>query len=176
MMGVQNTNEKYEPGMSTRGRSVPTSLEMHHASSIGSRLLGCIDVIEKEVGRADSTCWSIELTSFFLDTSRACWVQGDGGGLQETGLGHGQCHSPEQRTWGSSGRVGEALVGRGTVHHGVVWTCWGLAGLFVSSRCFSSLCWRCDSMSHDFPFCDMIIWCDIFSIPEGHLTCLHEPS
>jgi len=54
-MGMQNTSEKYEPGMSTRGRSVPTSLEMHHASSIGSRLLSHINVIEKEVGRADST-------------------------------------------------------------------------------------------------------------------------
>jgi len=36
------------------GRSVPTSLLMRHASSIGSRLLSHIDVIEKEVGRVDS--------------------------------------------------------------------------------------------------------------------------
>jgi len=55
-LGVQNTSERWEPGMLTRGRSVPTSLEMRHASSIGSRLLSCIDVIEKEVGRADSMC------------------------------------------------------------------------------------------------------------------------
>ena len=50
MMGVQNVDERYEPGMSTRGRSVPTSLEMRHASSIGSWLLSQIDVLEKEVG------------------------------------------------------------------------------------------------------------------------------
>jgi len=56
MMGVRNIDERYEPGMLTRGRSIPTSLEMRHASSIGSRLLSCIDVIKKEVGRADSTC------------------------------------------------------------------------------------------------------------------------
>jgi len=49
MMGVRNVDERYEPSMSTRGRSVPTSLEMRHASSIGSRLLSRIDVLEKEV-------------------------------------------------------------------------------------------------------------------------------
>jgi len=49
-LGVQNTDERYEPGMSTRGRSVPTSLEMCLASSIGSQLLSRIDVLEKEVG------------------------------------------------------------------------------------------------------------------------------
>ena len=49
-LGVQNTDERYKLGMSTRGRSVPTSLEMCHASSIGSRLLSWIDVLEKEVG------------------------------------------------------------------------------------------------------------------------------
>jgi len=53
-LGVQNTDERYEPGMSSRGRSLPTSLLMRHASSIGSWLLSHIDVIEKEVGRADS--------------------------------------------------------------------------------------------------------------------------
>jgi len=50
MMGVRNVDEQYELGMSTRGRSVPMSLEMCHASSIGSRLLSRIDVLEKEVG------------------------------------------------------------------------------------------------------------------------------
>jgi len=49
-LGVQNTSERCEPGMSTRGRSIATSLEMHHASSISSWLLGCIAVLEKEVG------------------------------------------------------------------------------------------------------------------------------
>jgi len=53
-LGVQNISERMEPGMSSRGRSVPTCLEMCHASSIGSQLLGRIEVIEKEVGRADS--------------------------------------------------------------------------------------------------------------------------
>ena len=48
-MGVRNVDERYEPSMSTRGRSVPTSLEMRHVSSIGSRLLSRIDVLEKEV-------------------------------------------------------------------------------------------------------------------------------
>ena len=49
-LGVQNTDERYKPGMSTRGRSLPTSLSMRHASSIGSRLLSWIDILEKEVG------------------------------------------------------------------------------------------------------------------------------
>jgi len=49
-LGVQNTDERFEPGMLTRGRSLPTSLSMRHASSIGSRLLSRIDVLEKEVG------------------------------------------------------------------------------------------------------------------------------
>jgi len=48
-MGVQDLCSSREPGMSTRGRNVPTSLEMRHASSIGSRLLSWIDVLEKEV-------------------------------------------------------------------------------------------------------------------------------
>jgi len=49
-MGVRNINERYEPGMSTRGRSIPTSLEMRHVSSIGSQLLSHINILEKEVG------------------------------------------------------------------------------------------------------------------------------
>jgi len=49
-LGVQNTSKRWEPGMSTRGRSIPTSLEMRYASSIGSRLLSHIDILEKEVG------------------------------------------------------------------------------------------------------------------------------
>jgi len=53
-MGVQDMDSSREPGMSTRGRGVPTSLEMRHASSIGSRLLSRIDVLEKEVGRRTS--------------------------------------------------------------------------------------------------------------------------
>ena len=56
MMGVWNVDERYKPGMSTRGRSVPTSLEMRHASSIGSQLLSRIDVLEKEV-RASNIFW-----------------------------------------------------------------------------------------------------------------------
>jgi len=48
-MGVQDLCSSREPGMSTRGRNVPTSLEMRHVSSIGSRLLSRIDVLEKEV-------------------------------------------------------------------------------------------------------------------------------
>ena len=35
--------------MSVRGRGILTSLEMRHASSIGSWLLSRIDVLEKEV-------------------------------------------------------------------------------------------------------------------------------
>jgi len=50
MLGVRNVDKRYEPGMSTRGRSLPTSLEMCHASSIGYQLLSRIDVLEKEVG------------------------------------------------------------------------------------------------------------------------------
>jgi len=49
-LGVQNTSETWEPSMLTRGRNIPMSLEMCHASSIGSRLLSHIDVLEKEVG------------------------------------------------------------------------------------------------------------------------------
>jgi len=49
-LGVRNVDKRYELGMSTRGRSLPTSLEMRHASSIRSRLLSRIDVLEKEVG------------------------------------------------------------------------------------------------------------------------------
>jgi len=48
-MGVQDMCSSREPGMSTRGRNVPMSLEMRHASSIGSRLLSRIDVLKKEV-------------------------------------------------------------------------------------------------------------------------------
>jgi len=61
-MGVQDIPEKFEEGMSTRGRDVPISLEMRHSSSIGNRLLRRIEIMEKEVGRADSTRCSIELT------------------------------------------------------------------------------------------------------------------
>jgi len=55
-LGVQNTSERWEPGMSTRGRSIPTSLEMRHASSIGSQLLSRIDILEKEVGECQRVC------------------------------------------------------------------------------------------------------------------------
>ena len=48
-MGVHDLDSSREPGMSTRGRGVPTSLEMQHAPSIGSQLLSRIDVLEKEV-------------------------------------------------------------------------------------------------------------------------------
>jgi len=63
-MGVRNVDERYEPGMSTRGRSVPTSLEMHHASSIGSRLLSRIDILESEVRASNIFWWT--LTNPFL--------------------------------------------------------------------------------------------------------------
>jgi len=53
-MGVQDLDSSREPGMLTRGRGVPTSLEMRHASSIGSQLLSRIDVLEKEVGHRTS--------------------------------------------------------------------------------------------------------------------------
>ena len=59
-LGVQNTDERYEPGMSTRGRSLPTSLSMRHASSIGSRLPSRIDVLEKEVGEGIEHLWNID--------------------------------------------------------------------------------------------------------------------
>jgi len=59
-LGVQNTDERYEPGMSTRGRSLPTSLSMRHASSIGSRLLSRIDVLEKEVGEGIKYIYNID--------------------------------------------------------------------------------------------------------------------
>jgi len=64
-MGVRNVDERYEPGMSTRGRSVPTSLEMRHASSIGSWLLSRIDVLEKEV-RASNVFIGLTLTNPFF--------------------------------------------------------------------------------------------------------------
>jgi len=51
--------------MSTRGRGVPTSLEMRHASSIGSRLLSWIDVLEKEV-RALNIFIGLTLTNPFF--------------------------------------------------------------------------------------------------------------
>jgi len=62
-LGVWNVDERYEPGMSTRGRSVPTSLEMHHVSSIGSQLLSRIDVLEKEVGESIKHVCNVDLTS-----------------------------------------------------------------------------------------------------------------
>jgi len=37
-----------------------------------------------------------------------------------------------------------------------------LSGISLPPSTGSSHCWRCDSMSHDFPFCDIIIWFDIF--------------
>ena len=49
-MGVQDLCSSREPGMATRGRNVLTSLEMRHASSIGSRQLSRIDTLEREVG------------------------------------------------------------------------------------------------------------------------------
>jgi len=36
--------------MSVRGKTVPTSLEMRHASSMASPLLSRIDTLKKEVG------------------------------------------------------------------------------------------------------------------------------
>jgi len=59
-MGVRNVDERYEPGMSTRGRSLPTSLEMRHASSIGSQLLSHIDVLEKEVGEGIERVYNVD--------------------------------------------------------------------------------------------------------------------
>jgi len=61
-MGVKDVPERYEEGGSTRGRDVPTSLEMRHPPPIGNQLLRCIEILEKEVGRADSMYCSIELT------------------------------------------------------------------------------------------------------------------
>jgi len=54
-MGVADIPEKFKEGMSSRGRDVPTSLEMRHTSSIGNWLLHRLEILEKEVGRADST-------------------------------------------------------------------------------------------------------------------------
>jgi len=48
-MGIKNYDERYTSGGSTRGRSLPTSVEMRHASSMASRLLSRIDVLEGEV-------------------------------------------------------------------------------------------------------------------------------
>jgi len=45
-LGVCDTPERFVEGESTRGRDVPTSLEMRHASAIGSRLLRRINVLE----------------------------------------------------------------------------------------------------------------------------------
>jgi len=64
-MGVQNLDLSREPGMSQRERGVPTSLEMRHASSIGSRLLSQIDVLEKEV-RALNVFVGLTLTNPFF--------------------------------------------------------------------------------------------------------------
>jgi len=64
-MGVQDMSSSQEPGMSTRGRNVPTSLEMRHASSIGSQLLSRIDVLEKEV-RASNVFVGLTLTNPFF--------------------------------------------------------------------------------------------------------------
>jgi len=36
------------------------------------------------------------------------------------------------------------------------------------------ICWRCDTMSHDFLLCDIIILFDISLTLEGHMTCLHK--
>jgi len=55
--------------MSTRGRNIPTSLEMRHTSSIGSRLLSQIDVLEKEV-RALNVFIDLTLTNPFLQVTR----------------------------------------------------------------------------------------------------------
>jgi len=49
-LGVRDTPERFVEGESSRGRDVPTSLEMRHASAMGSRLLARIDVLEREVG------------------------------------------------------------------------------------------------------------------------------
>jgi len=59
-------------------------------------------------------------------------VQGDGGGLQETGREGGHSSSTEPGTHGPFDRLGEALVCRGVVHHGASRTCGSLAGLFTS--------------------------------------------
>jgi len=61
-MGVQDVPKKFEEDMPARGRDAPTSLEMRHSSSISNCLLCHIEIMEKEVGRADSTQCSIELT------------------------------------------------------------------------------------------------------------------
>jgi len=52
-----------------RGRGIPTSLEMQHVSSIGSRLLSRIDVLEKEV-RASNVFVDWTLTNPFLQVTR----------------------------------------------------------------------------------------------------------
>ena len=41
-------------------------------------------------------------------------------------------------------------------------------------RYYRTICWRCDSMSHDFVLWDIIILFDISMILEGHMTCLHK--
>jgi len=48
-MGVQDLCSSREPGMSTKGRNIPTSVEMRHTSSMASHLLSRINVLEKEV-------------------------------------------------------------------------------------------------------------------------------
>jgi len=53
-LGICNTPKKFVEGESTRGRDVPTSLEMRHASAIGSRLLDRINALEREVGHRTS--------------------------------------------------------------------------------------------------------------------------
>jgi len=68
-MGVHDLDSSREPGMSTRGRGIPTSLEMRHTSSIGSRLLSRIDVLEKEV-RASNVFVGLTLTNPFLQVTR----------------------------------------------------------------------------------------------------------
>jgi len=76
-------------------------------------------------------------------------------------------------------------VSKNPEHHGRVMLqpCWSLTSSeylpFTFHHMPASLFFPAvegDSMSHDFLFCDIIIWSHIFSIPEGHLTCLHKPS
>jgi len=91
-IGVQDMCSSREPGMLTRGRNIPTSLEMRHTSSIGSWLLSRIDVLEKEV-RASNVFVVLTLTNPFLQVTQE----------------HNECKEMETAFMGQASKVEEVF-------------------------------------------------------------------
>jgi len=142
-MGVQDLDLSREPGMMTRGRGVPTSLEMRHTLSIGSRLLSRIDVLEREV-RVSNIFVGLTLTNPFLQVTRernehremekAYMAQASK--VEEIFMQNqdlSQCLVDLEKLWLATDQFSMELCGRVEVLQ-VQWLLWGVCTL-VADQC-----------------------------------------